>query len=288
MPEPGPAGGGPTIDSGARSATSGATVSQKAGLSSDWGLQLDIPYLDVAGEIEAGIDTFAHFGGRARDAGAVIVPAMAYFGGIGDLLVTAAMGDWTEAEEADIACALSSWHPTAGTRAAGAVSRRRRGGRHLVHTEGRLEHRADAATTLVWSFPDPIGPRPVTGEFTTIDVVTVSSHLSIAEVRTHMTVEAVRDTASPDTPGPTAVDARGRSDQTFLVDAVVRSGGTERHAVARGQDIYSATAPLVVEAAERILDGRSTGCGVVAAGEIFDAADFLHALAPDITVELCP
>jgi saccharopine dehydrogenase-like NADP-dependent oxidoreductase len=86
-----------------------------------------IPYVDVAAEIEANLDTFAHFAERARAAGIVVVPAMAFYGGLGDLLVTTAMGDWTAADEAHIAYGLSSWHPTSGTLASGVVSRQRRG-----------------------------------------------------------------------------------------------------------------------------------------------------------------
>ncbi|NDZ79563.1 NAD(P)H-binding protein [Streptomyces sp. SID10853] len=251
-------------------------------------LRAGIPYLDVAAEIEANIDTFAHFADRARGAGALIVPAMAFFGGFGDLLATAAMDDWTAADEAHIAYGLSSWHPTAGTRTAGAVSRQRRGGRRILYTKGRLELRHDAPPTLEWPFPEPMGPRPVIGEFTMAEAVTVPSHLSIPEVRTYMTVEAARDIAAPDTPAPAAVDERGRSAQTFLVDVVVRSGADERRAVARGQDIYAVTAPLVVEAVDRILTGRTHASGVASAGEIFDAPDFLRALSPHITLELRP
>ncbi|MEU1074594.1 MULTISPECIES: saccharopine dehydrogenase NADP-binding domain-containing protein [unclassified Streptomyces] len=246
-------------------------------------LRAGIPYLDVAAELEANLDTFAHYRERARDAGAVIVPAMAFFGGLGDLLATAAMGDWTEADEAHIAYALSSWHPTAGTRLSGAVSRERRGDHRLRYSGGQWERRTDEAPTLEWSFPDPIGPREVIGEFTMADVVTVPQHLSIPEVTTYMTTEAVRDIAAPHTPAPTATDESGRSDQTFLVDAVVRWGGAERRATAGGQDIYAVTAPLVVEALERVLSGRTKAIGVASAGEIFDAPDFLRALAPHIT-----
>ncbi|MFJ4972583.1 saccharopine dehydrogenase family protein [Streptomyces sp. NPDC088755] len=260
-------------------ATTGAPVIEAA-------LRAGIPYLDVAAEIEANLDTFAHFADRARDAGAVIVPAMAFFGGFGDLLTTAAMGDWTTADEAHIAYGLSSWHPTAGTRTAGAVSRERRGGRRIVHTGGRLQHRDDAPPALEWTFPAPVGPRQVIGEFTMADVVTVPSHLPIPEVRTYMTAEAARDVAAPDTPAPAAVDERGRSDQTFIVEVVVRAGGAERRAVARGQDIYAVSAPLVVEAVDRVLTGRTRVAGVASAGEMFDAHDFLRALSPHITVEL--
>jgi short subunit dehydrogenase-like uncharacterized protein len=63
-------------------------------------LRAGIPYLDVAAEIEANVDTFADFADRARTAGTVVVPAMAFYGGLGDLLATAAMGDWTSADEA--------------------------------------------------------------------------------------------------------------------------------------------------------------------------------------------
>ncbi|MFF9473950.1 saccharopine dehydrogenase family protein [Streptomyces roseolus] len=251
-------------------------------------LRARIPYLDVAAELEANLDTFGHYRERALDAGAVIVPAMAFFGGLGDLLTTAAMGDWTEADEAHIAYALSSWHPTAGTRLSGAVSRARRGDHRLRYSGGRWERRTDAAPTLEWAFPEPLGPRPVIGEFTMADVVTVAQHLSIPEVTTYMSVEAARDVTAPHTPAPAPADERGRSDQTFVVDVVVRSGGAERRATAGGRDIYAVTAPLVAEALQRVLTGRTKAVGVVAAGEIFDAADFLHALAPHVTLGLHP
>src|SRR5437773_7498451 len=66
-----------------------------------------VPYVDVAAEIEANLDTFELAGGP------VVVPAMAFFGGLGDLLATAAMGDWTSADEVHVAYGLSGWNPTA-------------------------------------------------------------------------------------------------------------------------------------------------------------------------------
>ncbi|MEU6078230.1 saccharopine dehydrogenase NADP-binding domain-containing protein [Micromonospora sp. NPDC047074] len=250
-------------------------------------LRAGIPYVDVAAEIEANLDTFTHFTDRARAAGVAVVPAMAFFGGLGDLLVTMAMGDWTAADEAHVAYGLSSWHPTAGTVAAGAVSRERRDGRRVRYTGGRLEYLAaeGGLPSLEWDFPAPLGRRTVLGEFTMADVVTIPSHLSIPEVRTYMTADAARDLAGPDTPAPTAVDERGRSAQTFTVDVVVRSGAARRRVVARGQDIYAISAPLAVEAVQRILDGRTRTSGVASAGEIFDARDFLRALSAHISLE---
>ncbi|MEU5765975.1 saccharopine dehydrogenase NADP-binding domain-containing protein [Streptomyces asoensis] len=249
-------------------------------------LRAGVPYVDVAAEIEANLDTFTHFADRAAALGAVVVPAMAFYGGLGDLLVTAAMGDWTAADEADIAYGLSGWRPTPGTRVAGTVSRERRGGRRVRFTGGRLTYHDDAPTLLKWDFPEPTGSRELVGEFTMADVVTVPSHLDVPEVRTHMAREAAEELSAPDTAAPSAADEDGRSDQTFVVEAVVRSGGTQRRAVASGRDIYAVSAPLAVEAVDRILTGRVLTTGVASAGRIFDAADFLRALAPHISLEL--
>ena len=249
-------------------------------------LRAGIPYVDVAAEIEANLDTFAHFADRARAAGTVVVPAMAFYGGLGDLLATTAMGNWTAADEVHIAYGLSSWHPTAGTLAAGKVSRARRNGQHIRYTNGQLEYHDDEPPTLKWPFSAPMGIRTVRGEFTMADVVTIPHHLAIPEVRTYMTVEAASDLSSSDTSTPTAVDERGRSAQTFLVDVLVRSKGTDRRAAASGQDIYAVTAPLAVEAIHRILTGQTRTTGVASPGEIFDAADFLHALSTHISLEL--
>ncbi|MFJ3926234.1 saccharopine dehydrogenase NADP-binding domain-containing protein [Streptomyces sp. NPDC090022] len=250
----------------------------------DAALRAGIPYLDVAAELEANLDTFAHYADRAREAEAIVVPAMAFFGGLGDLLVTAAMGDWTHADEAHIAYGLSDWHPTAGTRLSGAVSRERRGAHRLRYSGGAWQRRTDTPPTVEWPFPAPMGPRPVVTEFTMADVVTVTGHLSIRDVHTHMALGAAQDIASSATPAPAPADELGRSGQTFLVDAIVRAGGVERRAVAEGRDIYAVTAPLVVEALDRVLTGRIRTTGVAAAGRIFDAADFLRALAPHITL----
>jgi hypothetical protein len=249
-------------------------------------LRARVPYVDVAAEIEANLDTFTHFADRAQTAGVVVVPAMAFFGGLGDLLVTTAMGDWVAADEAHVAYGLSSWHPTAGTLAAGTVSTERRDGRRVRYTAGRLDYYASerGLRTVEWDFPAPLGRRTVLDEFTMADVVTIPSHLSIPEVRTYMTTDAANDLGAPDTPAPVAVDELGRSAQTFTVDVIVRSGFTQRRIAASGQDIYAISAPLAVEAVHRILDGHTNTSGVASAGKIFDAPDFLRALSAHISV----
>jgi NAD(P)-dependent dehydrogenase (short-subunit alcohol dehydrogenase family) len=244
-----------------------------------------IPYVDVAAEIEANVDTFSS---GASDA--LVVPAMAFFGGLGDLLATAAMGDWAEADEVQVAYGLDHWHPTAGTRAAGKVSRDRRGGRRVRFSGGTLEYRDDALPAPEeWTFPEPTGSRKVVPEFSMADIVTVPSHLSVPSVRTYMTVEAARDVAAPETPAPSSSgpSSSGPSEQRFVVDVVVHRNGQTRRALAHGRDIYAVSAPLAVLAVERILAGRAkVAGGVASAGAAFDAREFLDALAPVILTDL--
>lgn len=249
-------------------------------------LRAGIPYVDTAAEIEANASTFDGYSAAARNLGIPVVPAMAFYGGLGDLLATAAMGEWTAADEVHVAYGLSSWHPTPGTRLAGRVSHDRRGGRRVRFRNGALQYHDDPAVEEKWQFPDPRGLRAVIAEFTMADVVTIPSHLAVPDVRTFMTVEAASDIADQDTPGPRPADALRRSDQTFLVDVAVRAGGVERRATARGRDIYAVTAPLAVEAVRRILAGHTRTTGVASAGAMFDAGEFLHALAPHLAVEL--
>lgn len=248
----------------------------------DAAVRAGIPYVDVAAEIEANVATFANY----TEARTPVVPAMAFYGGLGDLLVTAALGERTAADEVYVAYGLSSWHPTPGTRAAGQVSHDRRGGRRLRFTNGALQYHDDKPAMQDWVFPEPLGRRRMIAEFTMTDVVTVPSHLEVPEVRTDMTVEAAQDLLGEDTPPPEPVDTLGRSDQTFVVDTVIRIGNEELRATATGQDIYAITAPLAVGAVRRILAGETRASGLASAGAMFDAREFLDTLSPYLKVEM--
>jgi hypothetical protein len=104
----------------------------------------------------------------------------------------------------------------------------------------------------------------------------------VCELHTYLNTAPLRDLANVATPSPVAADASGRSAQTFLVEVEVRQGSKVRRATARGRDIYAVTAPLVVEAVERVLRNAPAPGGVFAPGALFDAQDFLAALAPDV------
>src|SRR6266508_703492 len=121
-------------------------------------LRARIHYLDIAAEQAAVLATFERFAGAAQDAGVVIVPAMAFYGGLSDLLATTAMGDWNAADEICIAIALDSWKPTQGTRLTG----QRNPGQRFIFSNNRLE-RADPLPARTWNFPAPFGSQDVVG-----------------------------------------------------------------------------------------------------------------------------
>ena len=235
-------------------------------------LRARIPYLDIAAEQAAAQAVFESYGARVREAKIIAVPAMAFYGGLGDLLATAAMGDWKEADEILIAVALDSWHPTDGTRKTGERNTVTR----VVVSGGKLV--PHAASERQWDFPPPFGTQDVVGVPLT-EIITISRHLHAGEVRSFMNLAPLNDLGKDDTPSP-KLSEDGRSEQVFLVDVIVRNGGKTRRAFATGRDIYAVTAPLVVEAMERILENPQREHGVFAPGELFDAKAFLAALSP--------
>jgi len=247
----------------------------------DAALRASIHYLDVAAEQAAVLAVFERFASAARDAGVVVLPAMAFYGGLGDLLATAAMGEWHAADEICIAIALDSWQPTRGTRLTG----ERNPGRHFIFSNNRLE-RADPPPARKWNFPPPFGEQGMVG-LSLAETITIPRHLQTPEVRVYINLTPITDIRDPLTPAPTAADESGRSSQIFVMEATARKGETERRAIVRGRDIYAITAPLVVEATHRVVKGLAKRTGVVAAGEAFAAKGFLMSLSPShLSVEM--
>ncbi|HEY0949081.1 saccharopine dehydrogenase family protein [Nocardioides sp.] len=230
-------------------------------------------YLDVTAEQQVVRDLYAELDGPARAAGVAVVPAMAFYGGLADLLVTAVLADETRADEVDVAIGLDRWWPTAGTRATGA---RNTFARQVVRG-GRLVPLPDPAPTGTWDFPPPLGEQPVV-QLPFSEVITIHRHLDVGELRSHLNTAPLDDLHDTSTPPPAATDEHGRSAQRFVVDVVVRRGADRARAVAAGRDIYAVTAPIVVEGAARLLDGRHRGAGAVAPGTAFDARDVLASL----------
>jgi hypothetical protein len=238
-------------------------------------LRSGIHYLDVTAEQASARATFETFDGPARDAGVVVMPAMGFFGGFADLLVTVAMNGWEAADEITIGIALDRWHPTRGTRMTG----ERNAAPRLCIVDGQLVPVPRPPAETDWDFPHPFGRQKVI-ELPFSEVVLVARHIRTSELHTHLGRKALLDIRNPTTPPPEAADDTGLSAQMFLVEAIVEAGGRTRRIAGRGRDIYAFSAPLVCEAAERLLDGRALGSGARSPGAAFDARDFLSTLAP--------
>ncbi len=245
-------------------------------------LRARIHYLDVSAEQPSTQATLDRYDIAAREAGIAIVPAMGFYGGFADLLVTTALGDWDHADTIDIMIGLDSWHPTRGTRITG----QRNTAQRMVVAAGRLAPLPLPPAQKDWEFGDPLG-RQVMVEVPFSEVILIARHVKTAELHTYLSNVALSDVRDPATPPPNAVDTRGRSSQRFVVDAVAKRGGKGRRITAQGRDIYAFSAPLVCEVTERLLDGRFGGVGAQPPGAILNAHEVLSALTPDhLTFEI--
>jgi len=235
-----------------------------------------IYYLDMAAEQQCVLTTYERFAKEALDKGILIMPAIAFYGGLADLLATATMGDWATADAIDIGIALDSWMPTAGTRLTG----QRNTSRRLTFSNKKLVFVSDPPRSQKWQFPEPFGLQDVV-DFPLSEIITISKHLDVCEINTYINLAPMEDIHNSNTPPPQPVDDTGRSSQIFLMEVVVRSGDKARRGVVTGRDIYAITAPLIVEATIRIAERMIKKTGVVCAAEVFDAADFLKSLSPE-------
>lgn len=235
-----------------------------------------IHYIDVTAEQASAMALFDTYEAAARSAGIVAVPAMGFYGGLGDLLATAVTAGWEAVDDIRIAIALNAWWPTAGTRRTG----ERNTATRLTVEDGRFVPLPNPAPRATHLFPAPFGMQEVV-ELPFTETVVIARHLKVANLHSYLNEASLRDVRDATTPAPTAVDDTGRSGQVFAVDVTARGAGGQRRITATGQDIYAFTAPLVVEAVSRILEGQALPPGVRAAGELFDAVEFLSKLQGD-------
>ena len=231
-------------------------------------LRARIHYVDVTAEEPSARRTLENFDASAREAGVAVIPSVGFYGALGDLLVTAALGDWASADTVELMIGLDRWHPTLGTR----------------KTLARLSEAAAAEPhpprKKHWDFGEPLGQQ-VLVEFALTERLLILRHVRTSDLRIFLSEVALGDVTDPTTPVPEAVDPLGRSSQRFVVEALVTRGQAWRRATARGIDAYAFTAPLVCEVTTRLLDGRLRENGAHAPGEILDATDLLMSLSPE-------
>jgi len=246
-----------------------------AGALASAALRAEIHYLDVAAEQVITAKTLQRFDEPARKAGVAVIPAMAFYGGFADLMVTSLLDHWDTVDSIEILMGIDSWHPTQGTR--NTIGRNVVG--NLMITEGRLTPVSSSPPSKQWNIPGPLGNQAVV-EVPFSEAILISKHVKTSELHNYLPQIAVNQVLDPSTPGPKPSDAIGRSAQQFVIEVVVKRGNESRRAISRGRDSYAVTAPLVCEAVTRLLKGNIPA-GAHAPGEIFPAKEFLESLGPD-------
>src|SRR6202041_391841 len=191
--------------------------------------------------------TLELFDKPARKAGIAVVPSMAYFGGLGDLLATAAMGDWDASDSIDVMVGFDRWHPTQGTR--NTIARNSKG--NLRVTSGELAEVCSPPPQRSWKFAEPVGDQEVI-ELPFAEILLISRHLKTFELHTYLSQVAVADVLNRQRPLPERLMRWGRSEQNFALQVVVTRGGERRRAIARGRDSSAVSWPLVCEALQRL------------------------------------
>jgi len=238
-------------------------------------------YIDVTAEQASAEAVFERFDAPARAAGVAVIPAAGFYGGLADLLASA-LATTGPVDDLNIAIALDHWWPTEGTRKTGERNQVPR----VVLQDGRLVRMPTPAAQREWTFGAGHGTQTLV-ELPFSEIVTIARHVGARNVRSWLTLASLQEIRDAATPPPEASDAQGRSAQRFEMVVQAGEGAAARRAVARGQDIYAVSAPLVVEAAERMLQPSFNRSGALALGEAFDARDFLQALsARDLALQL--
>jgi len=238
-------------------------------------LRLGIHYIDLSAEQKAVLDVFEQFSEQAKLKEILIIPAAAFYGGLGDLLSTAITQDWNSIDEINIYIGLDSWHPTKGTRLTGDRNHYKR----LTFKNNSLQE-LQASPAINWNFKNPIGIKEVVS-LPLSEIITISRHLNVSNINTYLSQNSLDDLRNEATPEPKPTDEKNRSTQLFSVEVEAVKGNKKRTITAQGQDIYAVTAPLVVETINRIVSGKLNSKGVTTIGEAFDASDFLQSLNDD-------
>jgi short subunit dehydrogenase-like uncharacterized protein len=233
-------------------------------------------YIDVSAEQPSTQATLAQFDLPARAAGKVVIPAAGFYGGLADILAGTLAAEGA-IDDITIAVALDRWWPTAGTRRTGERNKAPR----LVVSHGRLAPLVPTDSVPDWVFAPPLG-RQAMVELPFSEIITLAHHLKAREIRSLLNRSALHDVRDARTPAPVAVDASGRSAQRFELAVRLVQNGLTRTASVRGRDIYAVTAPIVMEAARRLLQAGYERSGALALAEAIDPSDLLRSLQDSV------
>jgi Saccharopine dehydrogenase NADP binding domain len=231
-------------------------------------------YIDHAVEPHHVKHLFETYQEPARRTGAIMIPGLSFYGGLGDLLAGAVTEGMTGIERVTIAYAVSGWRMTTGAlntaRQLFAETER------ISFSGGALRVGYVEPRNAVFPFPPPIGPRTMITPMPFPEVVTVPRHVPAREVEAMLTSRTFEEERVFDSEDADA-ETRAQTDFTVAVQVIADDGG--RAGQVTGRDLWRAGALASVEAAMRLAGGEASAkSGVLSAGEAFPAEPFLRAL----------
>jgi saccharopine dehydrogenase-like NADP-dependent oxidoreductase len=231
-------------------------------------------YIDHAVEPHHVKRLFDTYQAPAQRTGAIMIPALSFYGGLGDLLAGAVTDGMAGIDRVTIAYAVTGWRMTTGAlntaRQLFAETER------IGFSDGALQMGYVEPRNVVFPFPPPVGPRSMIAPVPFPEAVTVPRHVPAREVEAMLTAKTFEEK-----PVFTSEDAdaeiRAQTDFTVAVQALGRHGSRAGHL--SGHDLWRAGALASVTAALRLIRGEVPAkSGVLSPGEAFPAAPFLHAL----------
>lgn len=229
-------------------------------------------YLDHAVEPLHVKGLFDSLGEQAAQRGCVVVPGMSCFGATGDLLAAVVAAGLSEVERVTVAYAVNGWRMTAGSTS---TARQEVGGANVIFADGAVQVVPTAPAPHDFDFPSPIGRVPVV-RFPAGEVLTIPRHVPARAVDVVMTRATFQEDAVFSSEH---IDPADRAGSRFTLAVHVESEHENRTGRLHGNDIYGFGATMSVEAAIRLTRGATAATGgVLAAAEVFPAADFLATL----------
>lgn len=233
-------------------------------------------YLDTnAVEQLAAKRLFDELSEAARRAQVTIIPGMATFGSISDLLASRAARGLHGVTDVTVGYLVEGWIPTRGSLATAA---RAQDSPKLTFDTGRFSVATESPRLGSFDFGDPFGLLDVVENYPGIEVATIPRHLTTKRVAVNMALSTLQKFQNLGLDGVARVEADAREETEFVIVVELHHDKGVERAAARGRDIYGFTAPILATAVERLAKdfGRS---GVLAPGEAFDPVDFLGALS---------
>lgn len=211
----------------------------------------------------------------AVHAGVAVVPGMATFGGLGDLLASEVARGFSPVATMTVAYSVDGWIPTRGSMV---TASRTQGAPRLTFQAGHFSEELEPARIKAFDFGHPIGVRDVVENYPGVDVAMIPQHVLGDAVAVHMTLSTLQEfrAVDPAVAASTGAQARKMTDFAVLVEA--RRGSGIRRMIARGKDIYGFTATMMGTAIDLLASGAARA-GVLSPAQLFKADAFLEALA---------